>query len=399
MHRNLQTTVGLLLLMAIGGPSSSRARGADRQDPIGVRNRRVIAADTIACQRIPLGEKGDYKPSLVVLPSGELLATMFHGYRRDGGKILEQTLLFRSSDGGRTWSGPEKLDLLGREPYLTALRDGTVLVTGHLLTQDERNQHGYTHSYLHRSEDAGRNWTTVSVRPEQCRPRTTVLTTRNILQLADGSLLFGVSEHAPKSQNVFWRSTDGGRSWPEKYPAHFEQVPENYPWTILGEAHLWQAMSGKIYAILRVGANNSWPLTGTQDPGNNDQSERMIIYSSVDRGRNWKKVRDLGKYGQMYPAMLRLGQGHLLLTFTQRAIGDPLGVRASLGRETRDGFSFDLKRDQILVDAKTPSGQRSGGGFGPTVRLADGTLVTAYTYRDADDHTRGEVARWRLPTR
>ena len=40
--------------------------------------------------------------------------------------MLEQTLLFRSKDGGRTWSKPEKLGLLGREPYLSVLEDGTL---------------------------------------------------------------------------------------------------------------------------------------------------------------------------------------------------------------------------------------------------------------------------------
>jgi len=31
------------------------------------------------------------------------------------------------------------------------------------------------------------------------------------------------------------------------------------------------------------------------------------------------------------------------------------------------------------------------------VQLADGTLVTSYSYRGEDDQTRLEVVRWRLP--
>ncbi len=49
------------------------------------------------------------------------LLTAFHQHQRDGKKVMEQTVLFRSRDGGKTRSEPEKLDLLGREPYLTAL--------------------------------------------------------------------------------------------------------------------------------------------------------------------------------------------------------------------------------------------------------------------------------------
>ncbi|MFP6751439.1 MAG: hypothetical protein VB855_07170, partial [Pirellulaceae bacterium] len=186
-------------------------------------------------------------------------------------------------------------------------------------------------------------------------------------------------------------------TWPETYQSHFSDVPEDYPYTLFGEAHLWQARSGKLYAILRVGAGNSWPLSGTTDPGNNDQSERMIIYSSLDGGRNWIRVQDLGGYGQMYMSVLRLGEGRLLLTYTQRAILQPLGVRAVLGREMEEGFRFEMKHDLMMIDIKTPAGVSSGGGFGPTVRLADGTLVTSYTYRDAENQKHAEVVRWNMP--
>jgi hypothetical protein len=374
--------------------------GAFSADPpsfIEVRNPKRLAVDKIPCQRIPLGEVGDYKPTIAPLPGGGLLLCMFSGRRMEDGKIAEQTILYRSSDGGKTWLERETPDIAGREPALSVTKDGTVFITTHLLAQDVRNQDGYTHSYLHRSQDGGRTWTTTRVEPEEFRPRTTGLTTRNVLQLADGSLLLGVSEHGIKNCKSFaWRSTDNGKTWTEKYPARFADVPKNYPYTLFGEAHLWQARSGELYAILRVGAGNSWPLPGSTDPGNNDQSERMIVYTSEDMGRNWSKVSDLGDYGQMYMSILRLGEGRLLLTFTQRAITPPLGVRAVLGR-THDGFHFDLEHDQIMIDTKTPDGVASGGGFGPTVRLDDGTLVTSYTYRAADDHKHAEVVRWRMP--
>ncbi len=41
---------------------------------------------------------------------------------------------------------------------------------------------------------------------------------------------------------------------------------------------------------------------------------------------------------------------------------------------------------------------RCGGGFGNTVQLADGTFVTAYSYRGSDTHTHTEIVRWRLPS-
>jgi len=102
-------------------------------DLITIRNPKQLPADPMTCERIPLGEADDYKPCMARLPDGELLLTAFHQHKRDGNKVMEQTLLFRSRDGGRTWSAAERLDLLGREPYLTVLKDGTVFITGHLL--------------------------------------------------------------------------------------------------------------------------------------------------------------------------------------------------------------------------------------------------------------------------
>ena len=69
-----------------------------------------------------------------------------------------------------------------------------------------------------------------------------------------------------------------------------------------------------------------------------------------------------------------------------------------------DGFEFDLKHDMILIETRTPDGFDSGNGFGGTVQLDDGTLVSSYSYRTPMDEFAGsdrelhcEVVRWRLP--
>jgi hypothetical protein len=99
----------------------------------------------------------------------------------------------------------------------------------------------------------------------------------------------------------------------------------------------------------------------------------------------------------MYMSLLRLGDHRLLLTFTVRDLHPPLGVRALLGKETSDEFEFDFAHDRLVLDLRTPVGQPQGGGFGPTVRLDDGMLVTSYSYRDANGYTHLEVVRWKLP--
>lgn len=373
------------------------AGAAEPADIIRVIRPRVLKVEQIPCLRVPFGQPDDYKPSLVQLPNGQLLVVLFRGKRLENGKINETPVLYRSSDEGKTWSAGEVLQLKGREPYLSISNQGTLFITAHLLAQDIKNTDGYVYSLIHRSDDHGRTWSTIRFEPESFRDRTISLGSRNILQLADGSLLVGISEHAPRCQSMIWRSFDDGKTWSKKYRAKFEGVPKNYPYTLLGEAHFWQAKSKKLYAILRVGSGNSWPLKGRKDPGTSDQSERMVVYSSTDLGKTWQFRGDLGDYGQMYMSILQMGTGRLLLTYTQRDIAEQLGVRGALGVESRDGFTFDMNRDQIMIEMKTPRGTKSGGGFGPTIRLKDGTLLTVYTYRDASNIKHAEVVRWTLP--
>src|SRR4051812_1096069 len=182
----LRTFLILLALLA-GGPAASSTEGPF-PDAVAVDHPKLLVGRGLPCERVPLGEADDYKPCIALLPSSELLLTAFHQYQRPGNKVLEQTLLFRSKDGGRTWSNPEKLDLLGREPYLTVLTDGTIIITGHLLAGDVRNRWGYTCGFLHRSTDGGKTWESIRIESEGTKPNASNHTTRNVLQLADGTL-------------------------------------------------------------------------------------------------------------------------------------------------------------------------------------------------------------------
>ena len=78
------------------------------------------------------GSPADYKPCVAKLPNERLILTAFAPGAFQAGPNLkrrEEILLFRSRDGGRTWSDEENLTttrgLLGREPYFTILSDGT----------------------------------------------------------------------------------------------------------------------------------------------------------------------------------------------------------------------------------------------------------------------------------
>jgi hypothetical protein len=193
---------------------------------------------------------------------------------------------------------------------------------------------------------------------------------------------------------LMWRSTDGGKSWNRTQkcePVGFKSIYGFFG----GETWLWLAKSGRIWALVRVDSNE-FPIAGRPIKSKNDQSDHFVLYSSDDQGKKFRRVSDFGDYGEMYMSLLRLQDKRLLLTFTVRDLAPPLGVRALSGVEKDDGFSFDFSRDRIVLDTKTGS-RPQGGGFGPSVQLKDGTLVTSCSYRGKDDKTHLEVIRWRLP--
>ena len=417
MNRPIYPWNSLVILFALTLVSGSglfpgrlgkRVFADDRtKDFIDVRNPKLLPAK-IPCSRIVLGKKGDYKPCIAKLPNGELLIVAFDAsHKRINGGFQEDMLLWRSTDQGRTWSSRQVIPLLGREPYFSVLKDGTLLITVHFLKQDVRNQEGYTYSLIHRSTDGGRTWESTKIGWEDvpgAPEDATIVTSRNVLELTDGTLILGVS--APAGINYLWKSKDGGKSWDKTLSCNFEAVDKSKLWwPFMGETVFWQPRNGDLLGLFRVDPKLFPPISGTTVPQSKlDQYERLLLFRSKDGGINWRPEEFGSYYGEMYPALLRLQDGRVLFTFTLRTAvppnKKPLGVRCIVGRETNDGFQFDFKHDRIMISAKTPTNSLSGGGFGPTVQLDDGTLLTAYSYAGKDGYPtdlRVEVVRWRLP--
>merc|ERR1712113_986920 len=121
-----------------------------------------------------------------------------------------------------------------------------------------------------------------------------------------------------------------------------------------------------------------------------------------------------GNIGELYPRFVRLPSvsgGGALLTFTVRCgmhveaesgqcnstfDGHGLGLRAIVSRD--DGVSWDLAHDRFIVSTKDGFGV-SGGGYGNTLPLSNGDLISVYSYNNNDTmgKHRVEAVRWRLP--
>lgn len=367
---------------------------AEKSETISILQPRLLPDVKIDGERIPLGDVDDYKPCIARFSDGELWVTAFHQDQLEGGKVREQTLLFKSTDGGKSWSEPEKLPLLGREPYLTITSNDTVFITGHLLAQDVRNEWGYTCGWLHRSTDRGQTWESIRFESEEIKPGASNHSSRNVLEMSDETLYVGVDYDGGGGPYFFWRSTDGGTTWENDRKCQPHDFASKYGF-FGGETWLWPAKNGKIWALVRVDSNEL-PIQDRPIKAGNDQADHFIIFSSTDEGATFDRIADFGDYGEMYMSILRLKDKRLLLTFTVRDLNPPLGVRAIPGTATDDGFAFDFAHDRIQLDTKTEK-RYQGGGFGPTVQLDDGTLVTSYSYRGEDDKTHLEVVRWKLP--
>jgi hypothetical protein len=382
--------------------SGGNANAPAWPDVINVRNPVTLPSQKPA-QRIPVGLTGDYKPDLVVLPWGEMLLVMFQPVTNPNGTYQENMIMYRSEDGGQTWGTRDPLPLLGREPYFTLLSDGTLFMTASFIPEDYRNTEGYIYAIVYRSEDGGSTWTSMPILSEDVGNQpagTLTITSRNLIQLPDGTLLLGVG--AGDTIDYVWRSHDEGLTWDKSLqvqaPAGYNETVNGIPW--MEEFWFALAPNGDILGFQRGYAPALPPLPGTEYPPNSatdDTTTLESVFRSHDGGGTWTLDPPLGTtYGEMYPSLLHLSGSDVLFTYTVRGLQPQLGVQAVLGTATSTGYALNFKSDILLLDEETPSDETSGGGFGNTVQAADGTLVTAYSYRGSDRNTHVQVVRWGL---
>ena len=371
--------------------------------PVRVNHPRRLPGWSLPARRIPIGRPGDYKPSLALLPNGELVMVAFwQSGTQELGDFHEVTSFWRSNDAGRTWSDrDDRDDIIGREQFLSSTSDGTLFMSAHILLVDNAypGGEGHYHSYLHRSTDGGETWerTQVVIEGEARRDAPSAsgtATDRNVVELPDGTLLFGVALDN-SSVACMWRSADGGRSWDRNRPCHFLGYYDNAD-GFFSNSFTYVNDNGKLFHFARVGHPS--PMTSMADgrvaPAGDDQCDRTMLTTSTDDGLTWSPLEDFGDYGQMYCRVLNLRDGRLLMTYTQRGVVYPFGLRARLSYD--NGATWDMDNDQIVIEGFTPWGTASGGGFGNTVQMEDGTLVSCYSYRGADDEVHIEIVRWQL---
>ena len=225
-----------------------------------------------------------------------------------------------------------------------------------------------------------------------------VLTSRNVLELTDGSLILGVS--MPNGIDYLWRSTNQGRTWDTTTTCHFEGVdPNRINHPFFGEGVFWQPTNRDLLVLVSVNSG-LFPIGNHQILATDlNQTKRLVIFRSEDLGRNWRRETELGSdYGEMYPGLIRLRGGKLLMTFTVRNSERPLGLRAVIGKERPFGFDFDFQYDRLILNRAPSINQEISGGFGNTLQIENDELITSYSYQGTDGKTHLEIVKWALPS-
>jgi len=324
--------------------------------------------------RTRVGPRGNYKSGLARLPDGTLVLAVCRD-NNDPDPTQRQFFIYvyESRDVGLTWREINRTPLLGKEPALTALPDGTLILmaqNGYFGPGARQDEHP-----LARSRDGGRTWEISSHRGNDYP--------RNILIEPDGSLLMITavepdwrSEGGGSPNLLLSRSTDGGTTW-----THSEGTVD-WDWTGFGEVASIRLRDGRLLAALRR------QIPGTRGEGFED----TVLTESNDDGRTWARPWPLTTTAQVHAYLTELHDGRLLCTYSNYHV--PFGVSAILS--TDSGRTWDRDR---TIRLHTSNGYYVG--WAVTLELPDRSLITSYaatTYdREPPDKFTAEVVRWHMP--
>ena len=239
------------------------------------------------------------------------------------------------------------------------------------------------------------------------------------------------------ADSSIYRSTDMGLSF-----ARYRSVA-NMNWrdgdTFFGQSTVFRsAANGVLWHATRVGVDDSWDQTdGSQLWHSLDPSGASWVCSTVAAG-GWCRSHPcaptqqrqcsnssatFGWPGTLYPHFLTLVDSRVLMTFTQRCngVGPQPSANACGGNAEGDGYgtglrgllstdggaSWQFERDYMVLSAQDDnhnpfiSGKTAQGcmcGYGGSIQVADGSLLTAYCYTNVTtESSLIGLVRWRVP--
>lgn len=283
-------------------------------------------------------------PGLVQLPDGELLAIFTIGQAFDAADARAH--VSRSSDNGRTWSAPVRLndhevtpeELESFKPLL--LRDGSLLATGYVFVRptpltpvvDPESFKLLTlRNKTSTSSDGGRSWSVPAYFDIDGQP---LELSGPCIQLASGRIIGATAPfHLGKDGHAGWiiASDDNGKSW--------RKLSEFYR-SAGGNVSTWESR------IAEIGPNRVAVIFWAYDNAAGANLANHVVVSN-DGGESLAPAIDTGIKGQA-SNLLALGNGKALTIHSHREA--PVGLIVRRVDLSDGGFTVEEELN-LFADA------------------------------------------------
>jgi len=301
-------------------------------------------------------------PDICRLTNGDLFCVFYAGYahvslpRNDwpkGGRIC----CVQSHDEGRTWSAPRILfdgPFDDRDPHVAQMRDGTV-VCSFFTYRPQPDGKVLCDTCLVTSQDGGETWTT---EPRVVAPGWP--SSAPVREMPDGTCLLGVyREEGPTAYGGVIRSTDHGQTWCLPIP-----IGKGSGVRLDAETDLVRLKDGTLYAGLRGDRVNmhfatspdgglTWSsVTDIGFPGHCPHFTRLSngaillvhrlpftsLHVSRDEGKTWQGPYQIDATPGAYPSTVELKDGSVLVVYYEE--GEGSAVRARRFKLNAEGIEF-----------------------------------------------------------
>jgi sialidase-1 len=326
----------------------------------------ALAQHQIVCSGEAAGGYAAF-PDVCRLHNGDLFCVFYSGYGHvstpkdqwpKGGRIMA----VRSSDNGQTWSKPVVImdtDRDDRDPSVACLKDGTLLLNWFTL------QKNHVAVLLARSTDQGRTWSQ-PIKLDLDSPYSFACSTP-VRQLPDGSLILGLYCEDDKTKRAFGatvKSHDAGKTWKDlAYIGEKAGVPLDAETDVvpLKDGRLLAALrSSKVdmhYAISNDSGRSWGPVRSFGFKGHCPyflrHSSGVILLAhrlpatslhwTADEGKTWHGPVRIDNVGGAYPSLVELPDGLVYCVYYEEGKGSSIrGVRL---RVDTKGVAVVCKKD------------------------------------------------------
>jgi hypothetical protein len=271
-----------------------------------------------------------------------------------GGRIMA----VRSSDNGQTWSQPTVItdtEYDDRDPSVACLKDGSLLLNWFTYRPDQKGK-SQVQALLSRSTDQGKTWSQPT-KLEVDSPHWFACSSP-VRELPDGSLILGLySEDAARKEafGATIKSNDKGKTWKdlaligEKAGIHLDAETDVIPLKVGKLLAALRSSKVDMHFALSDDMGRSWgPVKSFGFRGHcpyflrhssgvillGHRLPATSLHWSKDEGKTWQGPVQIDSVGGAYPSMVQLPNGLVYCVYYEEGKGSSIrGVRLKVSRD------------------------------------------------------------------